>query len=224
MGLSTAKYPASTIQILGAEKALFRAMRTKHNTPKYGLIYQASIVGQAHSKIKGKISRTLSAKCSVCIRVDALGESENAEIGVESKNYIDNRLRFLENNLRLQDGGEAAKKGKQKFQQRSGDGDYNTENDFSLGKVPKLSESFVKSGRKNAKGEDQEENFAAQENKLSSKKKVQKKVVQDSDDDSSEWNWYAYMNDFRKLFLYGIATENFANEKKKKERSGRHAA
>jgi nucleolar protein 58 len=72
--INLAKYPASTIQILGAEKALFRAMRTKHNTPKYGLIYQASLVGQAHSKIKGKVSRTLAAKCSVCIRVDALGK------------------------------------------------------------------------------------------------------------------------------------------------------
>jgi len=34
-----AKYPASTVQILGAEKALFRALKTKGNTPKYGLIY-----------------------------------------------------------------------------------------------------------------------------------------------------------------------------------------
>jgi nucleolar protein 58 len=37
--LSLAKHPASTIQILGAEKALFRALKTKHDTPKYGLIY-----------------------------------------------------------------------------------------------------------------------------------------------------------------------------------------
>ena len=37
--LSLAKYPASTVQILGAEKALFRALKTKHDTPKYGLIY-----------------------------------------------------------------------------------------------------------------------------------------------------------------------------------------
>jgi len=37
--MSLAKFPASTIQILGAEKALFKAIRTKHNTPKYGLIY-----------------------------------------------------------------------------------------------------------------------------------------------------------------------------------------
>lgn len=39
--MNLAKSPASTIQILGAEKALFRALKTKHDTPKYGLIYHA---------------------------------------------------------------------------------------------------------------------------------------------------------------------------------------
>lgn len=71
--LSLAKHPASTIQILGAEKALFRALKTKHDTPKYGLIYhvsfipslfsrskvltslQASLIGQAPPKLKGKV-------------------------------------------------------------------------------------------------------------------------------------------------------------------------
>jgi len=45
--INLAKQPASTIQILGAEKALFRALKSKKNTPKYGLIYNASIVGIA---------------------------------------------------------------------------------------------------------------------------------------------------------------------------------
>ena len=53
--LSLAKHPASTVQILGAEKALFRALKTKHDTPKYGLIYHASLVGQAPPKLKGKV-------------------------------------------------------------------------------------------------------------------------------------------------------------------------
>jgi len=39
--MNLAKHPASTVQILGAEKALFRALKTKHDTPKYGLIYHA---------------------------------------------------------------------------------------------------------------------------------------------------------------------------------------
>jgi len=53
--MTLAKHPASTIQILGAEKALFRALKTKHDTPKYGLIFHASLVGQAPQKLKGKV-------------------------------------------------------------------------------------------------------------------------------------------------------------------------
>ena len=50
-----AKYPASTVQILGAEKALFRALKTKGNTPKYGLIYHASLISSSQAKNKGKV-------------------------------------------------------------------------------------------------------------------------------------------------------------------------
>jgi nucleolar protein 56 len=55
--VTLAKYPASTIQILGAEKALFRALKKKGNTPKYGLLYHSSFIGRANGKDKGKISR-----------------------------------------------------------------------------------------------------------------------------------------------------------------------
>ena len=69
--LNLAKHPSSTVQILGAEKALFRALKSKTNTPKYGLIFHASLVGQATPKQKGKISRVLAAKCSLAARCDA---------------------------------------------------------------------------------------------------------------------------------------------------------
>merc|ERR1711916_124454 len=82
--MNLAKHPASTVQILGAEKALFRALKTKHETPKYGLIYHASLVGQSAPKFKGKISRVLAAKTALAIRVDALGESSGASIGIAS--------------------------------------------------------------------------------------------------------------------------------------------
>jgi nucleolar protein 58 len=175
--VNLAKYPASTIQILGAEKALFRAMRTKHNTPKYGLIYQATIVGQAHAKIKGKISRTLAAKCSVCIRVDALGESENAEIGDQCKNYIESRLKFLEANVG-QDNGANVKRAKPQAQHRGGRGEYNAEADFSMGALPKLSSTFVAAGGKR-KGTDDRE--AEQVEKSATTKKKRKQ--EDSDDE-----------------------------------------
>ena len=72
--VNLAKCPASTVQILGAEKALFKAIKTKHNTPKYGIIYQAQLVANTSTKMKGKVSRALAAKCSLCVRCDALGK------------------------------------------------------------------------------------------------------------------------------------------------------
>ncbi|XP_062211268.1 probable nucleolar protein 5-2 [Phragmites australis] len=94
--LNLAKQPGSTIQILGAEKALFRALKTKHSTPKYGLIYHASLIGQAAPKHKGKISRSLAAKTALAIRYDALGDGEDNSIGLESRLKLETRLRVLE--------------------------------------------------------------------------------------------------------------------------------
>lgn len=91
-----AKHPASTVQILGAEKALFRALKTRRDTPKYGLIYHASLVGQTTAKNKGKISRMLAAKTSLAIRYDALGEDTNSEMGIENRAKLEVRLRYLE--------------------------------------------------------------------------------------------------------------------------------
>jgi len=97
--LNLAKHPASTVQILGAEKALFRALKTKHETPKYGLIYHASLIGQAAPKNKGKISRMLAAKVALSVRYDALGEATadaDPELGIEGRRKVETRLKQLE--------------------------------------------------------------------------------------------------------------------------------
>mmetsp|Transcript_7568 Transcript_7568/g.13340 ORF Transcript_7568/g.13340 Transcript_7568/m.13340 type:complete len:540 (-) Transcript_7568:108-1727(-) len=98
--MNLAKQPASTVQILGAEKALFRALKTKHDTPKYGLIYHASLVGQAAPKHKGKISRVLAAKAALATRVDALSDETadhpDTTIGYEGRAKVEARLRQLE--------------------------------------------------------------------------------------------------------------------------------
>ncbi|KAK9333571.1 hypothetical protein V1520DRAFT_332126 [Lipomyces starkeyi] len=96
--ISLAKAPASTIQILGAEKALFRALKTKHDTPKYGIIYHASLIGQATGRNKGKIARMLAAKAAISLRFDALAEDREdvATIGLDSRVQIESRLRGLE--------------------------------------------------------------------------------------------------------------------------------
>ncbi|OOG00007.1 hypothetical protein ASPCADRAFT_139068, partial [Aspergillus carbonarius ITEM 5010] len=97
------KSPASTIQILGAEKALFRALKTKHDTPKYGLIYHASLIGQATGKNKGKMARVLAAKASLGLRVDALAEwdddateEDKAALGTEARYNLERKLAAME--------------------------------------------------------------------------------------------------------------------------------
>ena len=75
---------------------LCRALKTKHDTPKYGLIYHASLVGQTAPKNKGKISRMLAAKTSLCARVDALGEDVKPTLGISSRAMVEERLRECE--------------------------------------------------------------------------------------------------------------------------------
>ena len=75
------KYPASTIQILGAEKALFRALKTKGKTPKYGLLFNSTFIGRAGAANKGKISRYLANKCAIASRIDCFSDFPTAKIG-----------------------------------------------------------------------------------------------------------------------------------------------
>lgn len=93
--LSTlAKYPASTLQILGAEKALFRALKSKSNTPKYGLIYHSTFIGRASVRDKGRISRYLANKCSIAARIDYFAEEPSTKWGEALKQQVEDRLQF----------------------------------------------------------------------------------------------------------------------------------
>jgi RNA processing factor Prp31 len=89
-----AKYPASTVQILGAEKALFRALKTKGNTPKYGLIFHSSFIGRAGPKNKGRISRYLANKCSIASRIDSFAEMPGNVFGQKLRQQVEDRLEF----------------------------------------------------------------------------------------------------------------------------------
>merc|ERR1719193_2838820 len=91
-----AKYPASTVQILGAEKALFRALKTRGNTPKYGLIFHSSFIGRAGAKNKGRISRYLANKCSIASRIDCFSENSTSIFGTSMKQQVEDRLKFYE--------------------------------------------------------------------------------------------------------------------------------
>ncbi|CAD6186857.1 unnamed protein product [Caenorhabditis auriculariae] len=90
-----AKYPASTVQILGAEKALFRALKTRSNTPKYGLLFHSSFIGRAGPKNKGRISRFLANKCSIAARVDCFSDVPVGTHGEYMKSQVEERLAYF---------------------------------------------------------------------------------------------------------------------------------
>jgi nucleolar protein 56 len=80
-----AKMPASTIQVLGAEKALFRALRKKGRPPKHGVIFQYPDIHTSPRWQRGKIARALAAKLAIAARVDQfsgrfIGDKLNEEL------------------------------------------------------------------------------------------------------------------------------------------------
>lgn len=81
---------------MGAEKALFRALKTKGNTPKYGLIYHSTFIGRADAKNKGRISRYLANKCSIATRIDSFSDVPNRLYGEKLREQVEERLRFYE--------------------------------------------------------------------------------------------------------------------------------
>jgi len=169
--MNLAKHPASTVQILGAEKALFRALKTKKDTPKYGLIYHASMIGQAAPKFKGKISRVLAAKCALSIRVDALGDAAEATIGLEDRVKVEERLRQLEG--KSSGKHNSAAKGKSKLQKYDSDEDSGM---YNLAADSTLASKKRKTSDGSSKGEnEQEDEENEQEAKEPSAKKSKKK-------------------------------------------------
>jgi RNA processing factor Prp31 len=91
-----AKFPASTIQILGAEKALFRALKTRSNTPKHGLLFHSAFIGKAVPKNKGRISRFVANKCAIASRIDCFSDVPVPTFGEFLKKQVEERLAYFD--------------------------------------------------------------------------------------------------------------------------------
>ncbi|CAO1618606.1 unnamed protein product [Parajaminaea phylloscopi] len=116
-----AKYPASTVQILGAEKALFRALKTKGNTPKYGLIYHASAIARAAPKNKGRMSRFLANKISIASRIDCFSDSPSMKFGEVMNAQVEERLAFYETGKPPSKNADAMSKALRSIEESAGD-------------------------------------------------------------------------------------------------------
>lgn len=164
--MNLSKSPASTIQILGAEKALFRALKTKHDTPKYGLIYHASLIGQASSRNKGKMARVLAAKAAIGLRVDALhdwgddeediAEDDKAALGLGARAYLERKLAALEGKplkprgVAIAPNGVAASTQPKKWEIKEAR-KYNPDADALTGEEPAAIEAAAKPSKKDKK-------------------------------------------------------------------------
>jgi nucleolar protein 56 len=69
-----ARKPSSTIQVYGAEKALFRSLKTGTDPPKHGIIYRVPEINSAPYWQRGKIARALAGKLSIAARIDAYAD------------------------------------------------------------------------------------------------------------------------------------------------------
>jgi len=176
-----AKYPASTVQILGAEKALFRALKTRGNTPKYGLLFNSSFIGRASTKNKGRISRYLANKCSIAARIDSFSELSTHKFGEKLKEQVEERLKFY-------DTGEAPKKNvdamkevieeiqkEQTLAQKDGTGNQEKKEKKKKKEKREKKEKKEKVQEKEKKGKEQETKETEQEEEEENKEKKEKK-------------------------------------------------
>ena len=84
-----AMYPSSTVQIMGAEKALFRHLKSGDRPPKYGLIYQHPQVRGAKWWNRGKIARMLAGKISLAVRRDVFTKTLDKNVSNEFKSKVE---------------------------------------------------------------------------------------------------------------------------------------
>ncbi|KAI1899271.1 hypothetical protein AGOR_G00060090 [Albula goreensis] len=228
--LNLAKHPASTVQILGAEKALFRALKTRRDTPKYGLIYHASLVGQTTAKNKGKISRMLAAKAALATRYDALAEDTTAEMGVENRAKLEARLRHLEEKgIRRVSGAGKALARADKYQHKSDVRVYDPSGDSTLPSGSKKrkfeevaeEEETEKPAEVKTKKVKKEEPEAEEEAEEPPKKKKKKKKQQEAEASAAETTMEEVKEEGDEEPVSQAAEETTEKKKKKKKKKAK---
>ncbi|MEM0329366.1 MAG: hypothetical protein QXW02_03175 [Nitrososphaerota archaeon] len=87
-----ARLPASTIQVLGAEKALFRFFRTGRGAPKHGIIFQSPLIHGSPKHLRGKIARALAAAIAIAAKIDYFTREDR---GAELREKLEKRLQEI---------------------------------------------------------------------------------------------------------------------------------
>lgn len=87
-----AKKPSSTVQLLGSEKALFRYLRGKGRSPKFGILFTHPYIQKAPVSKRGKVARVLASKLSIAIKMDYYGNKDKSK---EMKQDLENRIKEM---------------------------------------------------------------------------------------------------------------------------------
>jgi nucleolar protein 56 len=176
-----AKAPASTVQILGAEKALFRALKTKGNTPKYGLIYHSTFIGRADAKNKGRISRYLANKCSIATRIDSFSDEPSRLYGEKLRDQVEERLKFYETGAAPRKNIDVMTEVAKELKAGKGD-DLDDDEDMEEVKTPKSKKDKKKEKKSDKKSEKKRKVEDDAEDKEEVETKPSKKAKKHDDD------------------------------------------
>ncbi len=146
-------------------------MKTKSNTPKYGLIFHSSFIGRAATANKGRISRYLANKCAIASRIDCFADVPTNVFGDVLKNQVEDRLKFYDSGslppknadvmasavLKAEDAkNEILKKMKKKKEKKKKNKGENgtTENDVEAMEIEEVNEITKKKKKKKIKEEE----------------------------------------------------------------------
>lgn len=172
--------------------SIFSALKTKGNTPKYGLIYHSTFIGRAGAKNKGRISRFLANKCSIASRIDCFQDNQTNKFGEALKEQVEERLQFYETGeaprknadvmkkalndlgmaMDVDEESEDEKPKKEKSKKRKSEAADNDEEDEEAQRKRRKAEKKAKKAAKKAKKEAKRQSMASSK-------------ADDSDSDSS---------------------------------------
>lgn len=116
-----AKLPSSTIQIIGAEKAIFRHLKTGENPPKHGLIFQHPSIRGSNWWVRGKLARAVASKITIAARKDAFSNEYDPNLKVELDERIEEIKKthpFPERKKTKKDENNKGNKGKKSKKER----------------------------------------------------------------------------------------------------------
>ena len=157
---------------------MFRALKTRSKTPKYGLLYHSSFIGKAKLKNKGKISRYLANKIAMCARIDYFSNERYNEYGNELKNQIEERLNYLDTGVKPRKNIDVMKKVEDKIEI--------LEKKKKEEENEKKEEKFLNKKKKKKESEKKKDESSDDESSESEKPIKKKKIKEESDDESSQ--------------------------------------